>query len=274
MMSARKFILLISAIAAVILGLERIGVFRFIPEGDVHFESQSLLNPARLVLSNDAGDLNCWLRLVIRAPTAKPIAPSLINWSGDNLAIAARSLGTGRYELLLSKHPTPPTSTPFVWHTGVPLEITLNDAGAAPMLLEDWELFRTDHESDSHQKALQRWWWTRISWGLLVLSLFGTAITVWQEKEDREVITTRTLVKTIIVNIEGHTREETRKIRRFLTQILLLEFSVAEALDAAQLAGSNKIVRGSFQSRATSLFVQRVALVRQELDRYIGYLAP
>jgi len=274
-MGMRRILLVVSAVATVVLGLEKVGAYQIVPGGDLHLQSQPLAGAARpgLSLRNDAGNLTCWIRLVVRADRGQPTF-GVPSWSGDPLTIVPRALGANLHEVKISKQPNPPDGVPFLWRAGLPLDLETLGSPGVPITLEDWVVFPNNQPSDTRAKAQRRWWWTRISWGLLVLSLIGTVLTALKEKEERETVTTLTLVRTIIISIEGQSQEETKKVRVFLTKVLLQDTPIAEALTSVGVPENDKVTRFRFLARATSLFLERIRVVEVELDRYAAHLSP
>lgn len=275
-MSVRRFLLVISAVAAVVLALERVGVYQFVPAGDIRFQSESFTTPVRsgVTLRNDAGDLTCWIRLIVtcEGPGQKNfVVPT---WSGDPLAIHSRSIDNDRYKLDISKEPIPPAGTQFLWRAGLPLSLEITGPQPRSITVEDWAVFPHNQPSDTRAKAERRWWWTRISWVLLLLSVIGTVLTALKEKEERKVVTALTLVHTIIIITEGHDQADTKKLRGFLSKVLLEGTPVREALTSIGLPETETRARQVFLARATSSFLERIQVVVQELDHFFALLSP
>jgi hypothetical protein len=269
-MGLRRILLGLSAVATVILGLEKVGVYQFVPGADLRFQGQTLSDGARVGLSlrNDAGDLTCWIRVVVRAGGNGQPSFSATNWSGDPLTIVPHALGANLHELTISKQAAPPDGVPFLWRAGLPLEIETSPA--VPLTLEDWVVFPNNQPSDTRAKDNRRWWWTRLSWGFLALSVLGTLLTALKEKEERETVTTLTLVRTI----EGRDPQETKRVRAFLTKVLLEDTPVREALTSARLPAQSTAAKFVFLTQATSLFRERIRVIQEELDGYTRLLLP
>lgn len=166
-MGVRRILLVVSAVATFVLLLEKVGAYQIVPGGDLHLQSQPLADAARpgLSLRNDAGNLTCWIRLVVRADRGQPTF-GVPSWSGDPLTIVPRALGTNLHEVKISKQPNPPDGVPFLWRAGLPLDLETLGSPGVPITLEDWVVFPNNQPSDTRAKAQGRWWWTRISWGL------------------------------------------------------------------------------------------------------------
>jgi hypothetical protein len=273
-MVVRRIILVLSAIAVVLLGLERVGVYRFVPEGDVHFEVEAPQNPNRLLLRNDAGALKGWVRLVVIAPNGNPLSISPHNWPGDPLGVDVRSLGSDQFEIVISKKPNPPAGVPFDWPSGVPIELGIDSKLGGPIAVTDWTVYNNRQESDTLAKVQRRWWWTRISLGLLVLALMGAALTALAEKDERQAADpVRVLIRTIVISIEGKTPAETKKIRRFLSQVLLMGTPISEAVERAGYDIHEKLRWGPFVARSKTLFTNRANAVRTALDNAANSLS-
>jgi len=272
-MIIRRTILVISAIAVVLLGLEHVGVYRFVPEGDVRFEAEVTQNPNRLLLSNDAGALKGWVHLVVDAPNSEPLSLRAMNWPGDAPGISVRRLLGDRYEIAISKQPVPPVGVPFDWPSGVPLELGIDSKVGGAITVADWAVFNSRQEADTKAKVRQRFLWTRFSWGLLGAALLGAALTALAEKDERQnADPARTLIKTIVVSIEGKSRADTRKIRRFLRKILVDGMPITEAVGSSGYDYADKRKWGPFLLRSKELFNDRAGRVQKDLDNAVKSL--
>ncbi len=267
----RRIILVLSAVAALLLGLEKVGVFQFVPAGDVGFEWTAQRLPdgrATLVLRSDAGDLSCWIRLVIRwvGPDSGEFDVSIS--SGEPLVVSLENIGAAQREVGISKAPDPQQRTPFVWRAGLPIQLVLNGPSSGTLMLEDWSVHAVAQPSDSRAKAQWRTWWTRCSWVLLAFAIIGAAVTAWPRKEEPEVATSLTLVRTIVSTITGSDPQQTVQLRSFLRKVLLESVPVREALDALKIPSSPYRTRPQFVARARRVFLDRITAVKTELDSF------
>ncbi|HEX5226844.1 MAG TPA: hypothetical protein VFW44_04005 [Bryobacteraceae bacterium] len=268
----RRFLLALSAAAALLLGLEKVGLYHFIPAGETGFEAAPLPGHAGYSLrhSNAAGNLTSWLRLVVRPQGAPAIEFSAMGWSGDPLSIVSRPLPDGSTEVTVSKQPNPPQGAPFVWGAGLELKLVETTPGA-DSTLEDWAVFPSNQAPDSLELAARRRQWTRISWALLALSAIGAIVTALKEK-DTEAVTTRTLAGAMINDIVGDNDAETKKLRGFMKKVVLEEVPVDQALTQVGFpppdTWEHRRPRFQFQAKAVNLFLERVDIVVAEFDRY------
>lgn len=269
----RRLILALSAVAALLLGLEKVGLYQFVPGGDTRFECTPLNGQAGYLLrhANSAGNLTSWVRLIIRGQSASEFTFVPVSWTGDPLAIESRSLGYGRFEVTISKKPNPPKGTPFVWGAGLELQIADARASVAPVV-DDWAVFPSGQAPDSSTLAARRRQWTIASWILLPLAALGAMLTALKEREGGERVTTRTFAVAIINDIVGETPADTKKLHLFMRRVLLEEVPVDQALIQVGYPNPNtwplKVKRYKFQARAIQLFRTRVDNVVAEFDRY------
>lgn len=263
----------LSAAAVVLLGLEKVGLYHFIPAGETGLEATPLAGSSGYSLhhANPAGNLTSWLRLVVRPQGAPAAQFAASGWNGDPLAIVSHPLGNGTTEVIISKQPNPPQGTPFVWGAGLELKLVETTAGDAAKL-EDWAVFPSNQAPDSLSFATRRRQWTRISWVLLAFSLLGTIITALKEKDTKDGVTTRTLAGAMIDDIVGNTKADTKKLHSFMRKVVLQEVPVDQALTQVGFpppdSWRNRLPRFQFQARAVSLFLERVDIVTAEFDRY------
>jgi hypothetical protein len=276
----RRFVLAVSAIAVLLLGLEKVGVYQFVPGGDTGFQFAPLAGRPGYSLrhANGGGNLTSWVQLIVRpAGTGSSLAGfEPLDWTGDPLAIMSRPLGDGRFKVSISKRPNPPRGTPFVWGAGLELQIVRTTPGT--MTLDDWAVFPSSQAPDNFRLAARRHRWTAISWVLLVLGALGTALTALKGKDAGEAVTTRTLASAIVNDIDGENPEDTKRLRVFMRKVVLEEVPVDQALTKAGFPIPHtwplKLERFQFQARAVRLFRERVDNVVTEFERYNQRLAP
>ncbi|MBZ5728318.1 MAG: hypothetical protein LAP87_25465 [Acidobacteriia bacterium] len=132
----RRLVLAMSAVAVVLLGLEKVGAYHIVPGGETGFECTPLTGPVGYLLrhTNSKGNLPSWVRLTVRARNAPEFKFGPLDWTGDPLTITSHSLGDGRFEVAISKAPNPPRGTPFVWGAGLDLQIVDSSASVVPTL--------------------------------------------------------------------------------------------------------------------------------------------
>jgi hypothetical protein len=268
-MLLKRSLAVLSALAALLLGLEKVGVFRLVPAGDVGFRAVAeRLRDGReaLLLHSDVGDLSCWIRLVVRLGAASSGGWEASMSSGEALAVFVENVDATHERVSISKAPDAQKQDPFTWRAGSPVRVVRTGAPTGPLTLSDWAVYATTQPSDTARKALIRTWWTRISWVLLVLALGGAALTAWPKREEPQAVGSLALVRSIVSTIEGTDAEQTALLRRFLTKVLLEGVPVREALDALNIPSTPYHVRPQFRGRARRVFLDRVSTVKQDLD--------
>src|ERR1700732_1337075 len=121
----RRFALAISAIAACLLGLEKVGLYQFVPGGDTGFQFAPLAGRAGYSLhhENKAGDLTSWIQLTVRTNGSRSPSIAVLDWTGAPLDIASHPREDGRQDISISKKPNTPAGEPFVWRAGLPRQI-------------------------------------------------------------------------------------------------------------------------------------------------------
>jgi len=268
----RRFALAISAVAALLLGLEKVGLYQFVPGGDTGFQFAPLVSRAGYSLhhENKAGDLISWVQLTVRTNGSQSPSIATLDWTGAPLDIASHPRGDGRHDISISKKPNPPAGEPFVWRAGVPLQIV--EGQGAAFEIEDWAVFPSNQAADNLRLAARRRNWTMISWALLTLAAIGTVLAALKEKEQIEPVTARALISAILNDIDGRDEADTKRLRTFLKKVLIEDVPVGQALTHVGLSEAEgwlaKLARFQFQARATSLFQARVENVVTELTRY------
>jgi hypothetical protein len=267
-MFSRRVLLVVSAVAAVLLGLEKVGVFRFVPPGDVGFRALPEVLPdgrQALVLHSDVGDLTCWIRLVVGSDTAASGPWEASISSGETLVVAAQAMGAAQ-QLSISKPPDPQRQEPFVWRTGSQIRVVRNGPSSDPIRLDDWAVYATTQPSDTASKALLRTWWTRGSWVMLILALVGAGLAAWPKAETPQIAGSVALVRSIVSTVDGTDAADTDQARAFLRKVLLEGVPVREALDALRLPTTPYRIRPQFVARARRIFLDRIFTVKQDLD--------
>jgi len=269
----RRTLLAMSAAATLLLGLEKVGVYQFVPGGNTgfHFAPLDGRPGYSLVHANSGGDLSTWVRLIVRHPGSGVVQFAPLEWSGDPLAVRSRPLADGSFEVTISKDPSPPVGVPFVWRAGVPLEILQVAPTDSLSSIDYWALYPSSQAPDDLGLATKRRQWTVVSWVLLPLALIGAIVSVLKERDSHEAVTTRTLARAIIDDIAGRDAKETKKLRLFMRKVVLEEVPVGQALVLVGFvsgAWTQRRAGYAFQARATKLFRDRVDIVLAEFDRY------
>ncbi len=277
----RRLILALSGVAALLLGLEKVGLYQFVPGGNTGLTVAPLADHSGYSLhhSNGTGNLTSWVQLIVRTQGSAVPEFAPLAWSGDPLAIVSRPLGAGRVEVTISKRPNPPQGTPFVWGAGLELRL-VETIPNVTTTVEDWTVFPSTQAPDSLQFAARRHLWTMISWVLLSIAALGVALTALK-KDAGEAVTARTLVGAIVNDIVGETKTETNKLRAFMKKVVLEEVPADQALTQAgypKAKGAKDVLKNvkrfAFQTRAVDLFLKRVDIAQKELERYKERLSP
>jgi hypothetical protein len=265
-MFSKRILLALSAVAAVLLG---VGVLQLLPAGDVGFRAVSTrLADGRdaLLLYSDAGDLSCWIRLVVRSNANTPGGWEASISSGEALAVFAQGADATQEEVSIANAPDPQKQEPFIWRAGSPVTLVRTGVATGRLALADWAVYPTTQPSDTASKALRRTWLTRGYWIVLVVALIGAATKAWLQKEEPQVVGSLALVRSIISTIEGPDPKQTPLLRQFLKKVLLEGVPSREALDALKIPLTPYHVRYQFWGRASRIFLERVSIVKQDLD--------
>ena len=235
-MPTRRIVVTLSAVAAVLLGLEKVGIVELVPGGDVRFEWSTSVAPhtQAITMRSDAGDVTGWIEVVVPLDLQETGSYTAALVGGDPLAVTPTRQTATLLSLAISKAPAPPLGVPFTWRTGLPVVLTHTGARQQPLVLKDWLVHQSDRPRDSAGKAQWRRVWTVVSWMLLVLSIVGVALAAWT-KEHEPSATPILLVQTIAASIEGQNPADTTKLRTFLELVLLRGVTVNEALDKLEI---------------------------------------
>jgi hypothetical protein len=158
--SFRVLLLSISALGATLFGLDKIGVTPIAPGHDVGFQWGERPSPvgSQLVLTTDAGDLNCWVSLRIPANVAAktPIKAKLS--TGRELTVAAMKDKDGWLVEIFDPAKDGSIRTKFLWPSGIELVVYSFGSADSSTTLLDWNVYLKDKESDSLSKALVAWY--------------------------------------------------------------------------------------------------------------------
>jgi hypothetical protein len=263
----RKVVLALSAAAAILFGLDKIGVTPIAPGHDVGFKwsTHSEQGNRELILTTDAGDLKCWLQLKVRTEVDNAnVFHAKLSTSEHELAIAAEPIDQHAWRLrIFEPSKGGRKQVKFDWPSGVSLIVYASANPGSDLALEEWEVYLKDKESDSASKATWRRNWFWISLSLVFVSVVGAVYGALPERPALQPFTSQVCVGEIITRIEGASKLETRRIRSVLQKVVLEKASVAEALDATGLQGieSKKLwftARHHFMTRLEELIRELV----------------
>jgi hypothetical protein len=219
----RAILITISVLAGMVWSLDKIGVTPIAPGTNVHF-SYSLRRQSSqdwLVLKSDAGTQKCWIRLVITG--AFKTAPSLTAElaTGKRLRGQIYPIGRNLWAIDLFNTTADKRARPmFDWQSGDRIFVHLQTS--APASLHYWTIYLDKGESDSLGKAIWRQQWFYISLFLLAISIAAGAYSLLKDHEKKtEQFTPQLCILQIVGDIETDNPDESAKIRKLLSRVLL-----------------------------------------------------
>lgn len=266
----KRWLLVMGVVGASFVGLERIGVTPVVSHYDAHFRwRQDAARPARILLSTDTGDLDCWLRLVVQPLGDAPAITASIT-DGTELAVSPSRVAADKWSLEISSPGLLSTQRmKFKWPAGIEVAVTSTGAPTATVIVTDWEIFGDKAESDSAAKARQRRIWFWVSLVMLGLSLASGIYGVLPEKPATGSITAAQCIQLIIPRVEGSSKEETKRFQQFLQKVMIEGSKVDHALEEVGIRPHDRRV---FFFRVRARFLERLSHLISELQRHHSLL--
>jgi hypothetical protein len=256
----RRLVLVLSLVAALLLGADKLGLKLFPSGKDVAFKATPSASPAGLTLEADAGDLTCWLRLKVAGPDRKTVHAELDG--GPPLAVDS----DGDWLLIRRSPSGPDPDRKFAWPSGVLLRLTCAPDGPTGVALEDWFVYCKDGSYDSMSRATGRAWWFWISLGLFGLSLVSPVYEGWNRLTAKpEAVSPERVVAGMIESV-GEGVKDGAVLSGLLREVILRQRTREEAFDALKIRG--KSAQGQKWFTATSRFKSRLGRYIDELNAY------
>lgn len=195
------------------------------PGEDVHLQ-WTAPDDSTVMLTIDAGDVTCFLRLVLRGQ---------VSGSGRWLAtMDATPLRVERRDsaglLVLEIADTGLVRRKFEWAAGSSVRVWLPPSAVAPTVT-DWRVSLKSGRYDSQGRARGReiWWWVSMALlGVAMLAAAMSAIPRVEQATSAEIV--EHALKGLIASVEGDSPSETRQLRKLLRKVLLHLAPVSEAL--------------------------------------------
>jgi hypothetical protein len=262
---SRRFWIALSAVAVVVKGADILGLSQIAsgPDLGVRWSGTQQNGQSALVLSNDAGDVKGWVRLIFdRAVPAQTLQAALSD--GTQLRAASPTPGADQsvIDIVAASPPATPGAQQFIWPTGATLSVVAMNIPA----LRDWVVFTADKGSDSSVKMRRRQLWYAGSWVLLIVAVVGAFLTATGEGP-QPPITAAACVTGIIASLAAD-----KPIKTFLTKVLIEKAGINEALDAVGVGKLGRRQRIAFVFRAQSVFKIRLNNLIGDLAGYRVYL--
>ncbi len=265
----KKLLAALGAVGGVLLGLQSIGVTPVAPGYDTGFHRSAACADAQgLCFSTDAGDLSVLATLRVHAPEADSAAGwQAMLTNGAALAVAADRVANGTWRLRIEKPDSSLRLSKFKWPSGVALQVWHRHPGS--IRLEDWEVSPENASYDSRSRASWRTVWF---WLLLGLLGIGLVSVVWDQlgKKPEELSVQALiaqLVRRTILEVQGDSDEETRKIRELLGKVLLGSVPVVEALREVEPESQGPRRQALF-FKARARFLAHLDKLQQIFDTY------
>lgn len=239
-MKTLRILLIIMAVpAGTLFTLKEVGGSPIYKGDDSGLSVKAERNPAKLVLTNDVGDITCLLRLKIsvNAPAYKA---QLAN--GTQLAVN-RVTENGENGWIEITDNSSKNQGKFLWPSGTGIFVFPDPPGTGNLQVENWRLFRTDKSPDSFARARWRKIGFVASLVCLVLFLIGGALEVAERLKEKPApaaaprpFTAQTLVEAMIQNVvDDKSEERTQWMRLVLTKVVLENIPPLDAITGSPL---------------------------------------
>jgi len=263
----RLVLIALAAPAVILLGVHEIGGTPIAKGYDTGFTWQAELSSARLALNLDTeGNIDCWLRLKMSHPSALYAETS----RGARLRVdRAASQGNDPWVTISKDDPNP--AVPFNWPAGVALFLSPQDKAAAPLMIEDWEIYPSNKQKDT--RARDKWRKRLFHAGLVLLSLalIGAVLEaverVRTKGEPREPFSAEYCLKQLIARVEGDNDKQSEQMRTLLQKVLIEGVSSKDAVSSLQLLSRAKELQLAYKA-PRRLHATLDRLVR-ELAKYL-----
>lgn len=267
----RKIILALGAIAAVLLGVFKFADTPFSKGSDTDFEWHVDRANNRLLFTDDAGTVTCWVLLELPARVTAFRAETS---SGVRLKAYQRSLQGPMQMVAITKDSQSP-ETPFDWPSGSSVLIYPQDgSSAASLAVGDWHVYLANKNYDSRDRAKAR----KIGYGLtilfLVLAIPAVVIEALEKargkEESREPFSAEYCLKQLINRVEGDSPEQSEQMRTLLQKVLIEGVDSRDAVAPWQMSLRMK---ASIQTKALRNLQNSLGLLVAELPGYLTEIA-
>lgn len=269
----KKIILVVSAIAAALVGLDKIGVTPIAPGTDLRMTTTPApaSSGSGVRFRHDAGDAKVRFQIVVA--TAEAGVPSWrASLAGKKLEALAKPLEGRRWRLTITaRGPGDKDDQKFLWPAGRELTVTAGPSHPSLSLL-DWRAFVQDGPFDSRRRAQWRRSWFWLSLIILGLSMAGGVYSLLGKDDTPEALTPEDLLERIILTIRGRDEEDTERIRALLQELTIRGAGRDSALDALG-PWDKPLDRIQFFLRAKGLLKSRVRFFRDGLTNVLQRLA-
>jgi hypothetical protein len=239
MKKLRAMLMILAVPAALLFGAKEIGGSPIYKGDDVGLAWKALPNSAKLVLTNDMGDITCLLRLKM-AGAPSSYRAELANGTVLKVSGTADRGEEGWIEIsAVSSNP----QEKFKWPSGTGVFVFPVPQKNADMGVRDWEIFLTDKHPDSQTRAKWRDRGFNASLAFLVLALIGGALEAAERLKEKpqpvpaeRPLTAQTLIEAMIQNVfdekapADKAAERTQWMRSVLTKVVLQNVPPLDAI--------------------------------------------
>jgi hypothetical protein len=261
-LTMKRFLKALPYLAALLFGLKGIGVDPIAPGPDVDFSWGEGLRHGRqgLVLSTDKGDLNCFLQMKVRSRDARGFSAELSD--GTPLQVRADAYrGAEAWRIIVSGPSPSAQRTKFTWPAGLEVFLALPDQRLTSEMVEDWRIYLDKDQYDSKGRELRRTLWNGFS--ILLLGVLLVSAFKREKPPEQSSFTAEVCIGRIIDGIESSSEEETARIKKFLSDVVLEGASVREALEAT---GLSQKAQQAFFFKAKRAFLDRLNFLIERLS--------
>jgi hypothetical protein len=262
----RRLLIVLAVPAAALLGLKEIGGTPLSKGTDTGFTWHRAAPSGGLTLSNESGNLTCWIELKI--PISNTGYTASLSTTGPLRTYTSSIDGTDQWLAIVTPSARPQDM--FLWPAGATLLLVSADPANPDVSLHDWHVDLSDKQPDSQSDAARRKKLFIVGLVCLALSVIGGILEVWDKIQTKSTpITAQICIEALIQNVTGADKVETERMRAVLTLVLIKRIKVADALRTIPLTPVERqalwfATRSQFRAMLT-------ALIKDLLD-YLGRL--
>lgn len=261
----RWFFVILAALAATLLGADKIGGMPISKGYNTGFKWTADPAHSRLLLTAEPdGDMVCWMRL--KLPAGMGDLSAEIS-TGIPLAVLPQEQDGADQWYALSKKSSA-AQDKFEWASGASIFLSSRNNPSA-LEIKDWYIFPNNKDFDSQHRAKWRHFWFWISLGSLVIAGIGLAAErLSKESGKPDSFSPQRWVEQLIESIDGKDAEESERMRRVLRKVLIERTPAKDAIAALPLKKREQFslwfkARDRFRDKLVNL----IDALKEYLDR-------
>jgi len=262
----RRLLITLAVPAVALLGLKEIGGTPLLKGTDTGFSWRNASPSGGLALSNESGNLTCWIELKIPISSAGYTAS--LSTTGPLRTYTSSLDGPDQWLAIVTPSARPQDM--FLWPAGATLILVSADPAKPGIPLHDWRVFINDKQPDSQSDAKRRKQVFIVAIVCLALSIIGGILEAWDRIQTKTApITAQGCIEALIQNVTGTDKLETERMRTILTNVLIKGMKAADALRSIPLT---PIERQALWFATRSQFRAMLTVLISDLFTYLGRL--